>query len=131
MQLINLIAKLKEMEAKVPGEYRLNEMDLIGNTTDSIISESDGIFDEIFRVRCFAHQNAGQYQVRRDTSKFLIDLRNAAPKLLDVLGMIRAGDVKRLDGMLRCRVINEICNQEEIDMLDRIHEMCCKMERKE
>jgi tRNA C32,U32 (ribose-2'-O)-methylase TrmJ len=49
-------------------------------------------------------------------------------RLLNVLDFLQEGDAKRLAAMLRWRVTNEICNQEEIDMLDRLHTMCCKME---
>lgn len=124
--LIDEVRELKELEAKIPGEYRLNELDSIGNVSDSIISESDGIFDEIIKVRCFAHQNAGQYQVRKDTSKFLIGLRNAAPKLLDVLDF-RAGDAEILHWMLTGE--GDDHTQEEInDMLHRYRDMAQAME---
>ena len=49
--------------------------------------------------------------------------------LLRTLGGFQAGDAKRLAGLIRWQTINEECSQDEIDMLDRLHEMACKMER--
>jgi hypothetical protein len=58
------------------------------------------------------------------------ELRDAAPTLLDILGHIQPGDAKRLAKLLRWQIVNDECSEDEIDMLDRLHEMCCKMEAK-
>jgi len=129
--LIDKVGELKELEAKVPGEYRLNELGSIGEPTDSIISESDGIFDEILKVECWAHQNQGQYQTRRDTSNLLISLRNAAPALLEILGEIQAGDAQEFLWMLEFFSVNPERYAKNTEVLRRYQAMAAKMEARE
>jgi len=115
--LIEAAAKLRELEAKAscaPWRYVPSGTSKCGNEyPDCVACIDGGLF----------------YDVGDGTdTRLTIETRNNLLALLDILSEIREGDAKRLAGILRWRVTNEICNQEEIDMLDRLHTMCCKME---
>jgi hypothetical protein len=92
MSLIEVMTKLREMEAKAKGESNLGMMD--------------------------------------NTAKFEEIAPKVLPAILAILEEVRAGDAKRLADLLRWQMINDECSEDEIDMLDRLHEMCCKMEAK-
>jgi len=94
-----------------------------GDLEKNCIAEDGGRGNVVLR------RTNGGSMPSQENIDLICGLRNTVPKLLDVLDF-RPGDVKRLAGLLRLQVINDVCTQEEIDMLDRLHTMCCKMEAK-
>lgn len=85
--LVNEVARLKEHVAEVPALTRDAQYLLYpdGDAAAECYSDLGGSED---------------WLTGRDLAKTLCELLNVATKLLDVLGMIRAGDVEILESML-------------------------------
>lgn len=124
--LIEKVAELRELEEKAtPGKWYYWMVDGTDFTAIATIPKPSCC------DTASAHEVIGSSEWLRaepDDMNAIVALRNAAPKLLDVLSKIQAGDAKRLAGLIRWQTINDECSQDEIDMLDRLHEMACKME---
>ena len=130
MNLIDEVANLKELEAKatpigwiksIKAEYEED-----GPTGHDEYNIDEGI------VRADG-DGWGQIVCRPDLERdadFIADTRNAAPKLLDVLGEIRAGDERLLQRMIT--IFGQSAWQDEykaeVDCLRRYRDMAKKME---
>jgi hypothetical protein len=102
--LIDEVARLKELEAKAtPSRWYL-----IGNRDIQLLSEFTSQDDFYINF-----DDSG-----REDPEFITEMRNAAPKLLDVLGEIRAGDTRRFDEiieMIDFSIPSELAGVEEGD----------------
>jgi len=84
--LIDEVARLSEIEAKATGgEWKK------GTREHECIAGNDGDGMVVLRI------TNGNRIPSQENVDLICGLRNAAPKLLDVLGMIRAGDASALE----------------------------------
>jgi hypothetical protein len=111
MSLIDEVARLKDLGAKAtPGECIAIEDD-----------DRSGDFLLIQNKEHWAWKDGSN----SPDAKYIAALRNAAPKLLDVLGDFRAGDAAEIDWIIK----NYGCTlRDHIDVLHRYRDIARKME---
>lgn len=93
------------------------------------IHELPSLIDEVARLKELAKEEASAtYKQAGDEFGYECAVLNAAPKLLNVLGMIRAGDADEMRWMIDFFSANPARYANNIEVLHRYRDMARKME---
>lgn len=129
--LISTVERLAELELKMfPGPFHCMNGD---GLTDAIFAAKNEYGEHfIAEVQCHVYtgQKKGEAWPKFQNTEGFVQLRNAAPKLLDVLGHFQAGDAETIAEIMQddvCSCEDPYCRKKTM-LLERLQKSASLME---
>ena len=130
MSLIDETKKLRELEQQAtPGKWFVEESEYqwdlyaVNHDLEGTCPEHP-IFERAHPWKLISANKNGYWPPEPD-AKFIPEMRNLAPAMLEVLGMIREGDADTLDELLSDWVYSE--QHPAVEVLNRLQKMAALM----